>query len=83
MNFPAVLKDVTVEGITHVTKEMIQAAKASNQVYKLVGNAIWNEQEKKYVLSVSLMLLPSDDFLATVSGWEMGVEIQRFAIFLN
>ncbi|PRP87226.1 homoserine dehydrogenase [Planoprotostelium fungivorum] len=78
------LSDVEKEGITEITKEKIEEAKAAGKVYKLVASAVKRdnqggeekreEEGDKWELCVKVELLPKDDFLALCDGWQMGVE---------
>ncbi|MCX6029557.1 MAG: homoserine dehydrogenase [Chloroflexi bacterium] len=83
---PATLADVQpVVGITSITAEQIRAGAAQGQVVKLVARAERTEDApdltgpedlsglSRYRLSVQPAWLPTDDFLASVSGWEMGI----------
>lgn len=70
---PATLADVTpVTGITGITAGDIGAAAARDQVIKLVARAE-RDAAGRYALSVQPEHLPAGDFLASVSGWEMGI----------
>ena len=69
---PAALSDVRpVEGITRISAAEIRQRAASGLVVKLVATA--ERENGRYVLSVQPEWLPSNDFLAGVSGWEMGI----------
>ena len=77
---PATLADVTpVTGITGITAGDIRAAAAQGQVIKLVARAegdlsgLGNLTGLRYKLSVQPEWLPASDFLAGVTGWEMGI----------
>ena len=74
---PATLADVTpVTGITGITAAQIAAGKAQGRVVKLVARAERDAATRgaaPYALSVRPEWLPAGDFLANVSGWEMGI----------
>jgi homoserine dehydrogenase len=70
---PATLADVTpVIGITTITTDQIRQGAARGEVVKLVATAI-RKNDDRYALSVQPEWLPQSDFLAGVSGWEMGI----------
>ncbi len=70
---PATLADATpVIGITGITANDIRAAAAQGQVIKLVARAE-RGLGGRYALSIQPEWLPVGDFLAGVSGWEMGI----------
>jgi homoserine dehydrogenase len=72
LGVPAKLADVQpVEGITHITPEQILEAAGRGKVVKLVATA--EKDGDGLRLSVEPKWLPKDDFLANVSGWEMGI----------
>jgi homoserine dehydrogenase len=69
---PATLANVTpVTGITGITPEQIRQGAARGEVVKLVATAI--RSGDGYALAVQPEWLPEGDFLAGVSGWEMGI----------
>jgi homoserine dehydrogenase len=69
---PATLADVTpVSGITGITPEQIREGAARGEAVKLVATATRNGD--RYALAVQPEWLPEGDFLAGVSGWEMGI----------
>jgi homoserine dehydrogenase len=69
---PATLADVVpVQGITQITPEEIAEHARQGQVAKLVATA--DRVDGRYVLSVQPVWLADGDFLAAVSGWEMGI----------
>jgi homoserine dehydrogenase len=69
---PATLADVeTVAGITVITPEQITDGARRGLVVKLVATARWDGA--RYRLAVQPEWLSNDDFLASVSGWEMGI----------
>lgn len=76
---PATLADVQpVLGITGITAEQLRAGAAQDKVVKLVARADLTglrnlSGRPSYHLSVQPEWLPADDFLASVSGWEMGI----------
>ncbi len=61
-----------VEGIVGITPADLAAARARGEVIKLVARAE-RRADGAYDLRVQPESLPEDDFLARVSGWEMGV----------
>jgi homoserine dehydrogenase len=72
LGMPATLADVQpVTGITGVTSEEVRAGAAAGKVVKLVASAL--QDGSAYRLSVQPQWLPQDDFLAGVTGWEMGI----------
>lgn len=68
---PTMLKDLRVEGIRTVTQKDFDAAKANNQVIKLVARA--EKQMGSWALSVKPERLELSHPLASVSGGYMGV----------
>jgi len=77
---PCTLADVQpVIGITAITPAQIREHAACGEVVKLVARAkpdptgARNLSGQKYQLSVQPEWLPVDAFLASVSGWEMGI----------
>jgi homoserine dehydrogenase len=60
-----------VTGITGITAEQIRQGAARGEVVKLVATA--TRRGGGYFLSVEPEWLPETDFLAGVSGWEMGI----------
>jgi homoserine dehydrogenase len=69
---PAALANVTpVTGITAITPDDIHQGAARGEVVKLVATATRNGPG--YGLAVQPEWLPEGDFLAGVSGWEMGI----------
>jgi homoserine dehydrogenase len=72
LGMPATLRDVEpVTGITSITPEHIIEAAGQGKVIKLVATA--EKAGAAYRLSVEPKWLLQDDFLANVSGWEMGI----------
>jgi homoserine dehydrogenase len=70
---PATLANVTpVTGITAITPNDIRQGAARGEVVKLVATAT-RKEDGGYALSVEPEWLPEHDFLAGVSGWEMGI----------
>jgi len=69
------LDDVTVRGIAGITQEEIAANAEKGLALRLVATA-----EKLpgngYRLSVAPEALPKGDFLAQISGWEVGIQFQ-------
>ncbi len=68
------LNDVETTGIIGIGLDQIIAARQSDMVIKLVASAIW--QQDDYALSVYPRWLSKNDFLASVNGWEMGIEVE-------
>ena len=63
-----------VIGITDITAAEIQEGAARGEVIKLVARAdVGQVGNLSYKLSVQPEWLPAGDFLASVSGWEMGI----------
>jgi homoserine dehydrogenase len=75
------LADVSVQGITHITSEMIQQAKLHNQIYKLIGS-VHRIQKDTFKLTVEPVLVHPTSFLGLCNGWEMGLEMKRYVNFL-
>ncbi len=72
LGVPATLNDVRpVEGVTRITPEQIVEGAARGKVVKLVATA--EKAGDGFRFSVEPKWLPKDDFLANVSGWEMGI----------
>lgn len=72
LGMPATLADVQpVDGITYITPEQIVEGAGEGKVVKLIATA--EKAGDRYRLSVEPKWLPKDDFLANVSGWEMGI----------
>lgn len=70
---PATLADVIpVIGITDITAEQIAEGAARGRVVKLIAQA-QRGGDGRYTLSVQPEWLPTEDFLASVNGWEMGI----------
>jgi homoserine dehydrogenase len=71
LRYPATLDDLTVEGITGITAEMLRRAVADGKRIKLVATA---EQEGEgYVLSVRPTWLPVGHPLAQLGAEQMGI----------
>jgi homoserine dehydrogenase len=69
---PATLADVQpVVGITKISAAEIRERAALGQVVKLVATA--ERENGRYALSVQPEWLPLNEFLAGVTGWEMGI----------
>lgn len=68
------LDDVSVQGIMQITTEQLQEHRRRGETIKLVATA--ERKTDGYRLSVTPTTLPTDDFLGSCDGWEMGVEIQ-------
>jgi len=73
MDLDCSLKDISVEGISSITIEMIKDASNSGKIYKLIAEA--KKTENGYKLSVRPTLLGKEDFLGLCNDWEMAVEI--------
>jgi homoserine dehydrogenase len=71
LGVPAALDDVRVQGITGVTVDDLERAKASGKVIKLVAAAV--QQEGGYALSVAPTPLPGEHPLAQLGGQQMGI----------
>ena len=72
LEVPATLDDIEVKGITGVTVEDLEAAKADEKVIKLVATAT-RQEDGSYALTVSPTLLPGNHPLARLSGQQMGI----------
>ena len=76
---PTLADVMPVIGITGITSAQIQAHVARGEVVKLVARAepdltgLRNVPGLQYQLSVQPEWLPADAFLASISGWEMGI----------
>ncbi|HEX9115708.1 MAG TPA: homoserine dehydrogenase [Anaerolineae bacterium] len=69
---PATLGDVQpVSGITTLDPGEIRTRAAQGEIVKLIATAEWSGE--RYELKVEPEWLPAGDFLAQVSGWEMGI----------
>jgi homoserine dehydrogenase len=72
---PATLDDVApVTGIIGIAAAEVQERAAAGEVAKLVASADWAGD--RYRLRVEPTWLPANDFLAGISGWEMGILIE-------
>jgi homoserine dehydrogenase len=72
LGMPATLRDVRpVTGIGHITPEQILEGLNQGKSVKLVATA--ERTGGGYRLSVEPQWLPRESFLASVSGWEMGI----------
>ncbi len=69
---PAALDDVQVQGITGVTANDLERAKAANKVIKLLARAV-RQTDGSYKLDVAPTPLPADHPLAQLSGQQMGI----------
>jgi homoserine dehydrogenase len=65
------LDDVQVQGITGITLDDLERARAQGQVIKLVASAVL--QDGGYALSVAPTSLPGDHPLARLGGQQMGI----------
>lgn len=72
LGVPTTLQDVRpVTGITGITPEQIVQGAAEGKTVKLVATA--EKGDGGFRFFVRPEWLPKDDFLANVSGWEMGI----------
>jgi homoserine dehydrogenase len=71
----ATLADVTVKGITHLTPSDVQTSALQGAVIKLMAKAE-RMDDGGYQLRVEPTALPTSDFLAGCTGWEMGIELR-------
>lgn len=72
LGMPATLADVQpVQGITGITPEQTAEAAAAGKVIRLIATA--EKTGAGFRLAVQPEWLPQADFLAHVSGWEMGI----------
>lgn len=67
------LQDINVEGVDHVTRDMIQACAKAGKVIKLVATATMKHNDTTF--SVQPVEIEADTFLGSIQGWEMGIEI--------
>jgi homoserine dehydrogenase len=72
LGVPAALDDVAVRGITGVTLDDLEGAKARGQVIKLVAAAV-RQGDGSYTLTVAPTSLPGTHPLAQLSGQQMGI----------
>ena len=72
LGIPATLDDVAVQGISGVTADDLQRAKAEDKVIKLVASAV-RQPDGEYALTVAPTLLPAEHPLARLSGQQMGI----------
>jgi homoserine dehydrogenase len=72
LGVPATLDDVRVQGITGVTVEDLDAARAEGRVIKLVARAV-RRDDGSYALTVAPTPLPAAHPLARLSGQQMGI----------
>ena len=73
-NFTGTISDITVEGIQHLEVSEILQAKVEGKKIKLL--AVAESERGQWKLSVKPVSVPSDSFLGTCNGWEMGVELK-------
>lgn len=74
LGIAAQLGDVEVEGIRGIKRKTLEFVRDDGGAVKLVATA--EREGDSYRLSVEPAALEYDDFLATCSSWEMGIEIQ-------
>lgn len=67
------LVDLSVQGITQISSEELHAEIARGRTIKLLASA--TASADGYTLSVAPVALEREEFLASCSGWEMGIEI--------
>jgi homoserine dehydrogenase len=72
LGMPATLADVAVEGITGLTRDDLEAAKAEGKAIKLVASAI-RQEDGGYALRVGPVPLPAEHPLARLGGQQMGI----------
>jgi homoserine dehydrogenase len=72
LGVPATLDDVSVQGITGVTLDDLEAARAEGKAIKLVAAAV-RQQDGSYTLTVAPTPLPAAHPLAGLSGQQMGI----------
>ena len=70
----ATLEDVSVEGIVGIEREHLLQEQAHGRTIKLLAQAELTAEG--YRLSVGPIALPTESFLGSCEGWEMGIEIQ-------
>lgn len=73
LRYPARLEDVSVEGITGLSPEHLDALSGEGKVVKLLATAR-RLDDGGYELSVAPTELSLFSFLGSCAGWEMGVE---------
>ena len=73
-NFTGNISDIPVEGIQHLEGPEIRRAKKEGNKIKLL--AVAESDRNKWKLSVKPVSVPSESFLGTCNGWEMGVELK-------
>ena len=72
LGMPATLDDVSVEGITGVTLEDLEQARAKGQAIKLLARAA-RQSDGRYTLTVAPTPLPAEHPLAQLGGQQMGI----------
>ncbi len=73
-NFTGNISDIPVEGIQHLEGSEIRRAKKEGNKIKLL--AVAESDRNEWKLSVKPVSVPSESFLGTCNGWEMGVELK-------
>ncbi|MEZ4973056.1 MAG: hypothetical protein R2820_07075 [Cyclobacteriaceae bacterium] len=73
-DFSGAIKEIKLEGIDNVTAEQLSAARSSNHAIKLIATA--QQINGQWQLSVKPESVPANSFLASCSGWEMGIKIK-------
>ena len=73
-NFTGNISDILVEGIQHLEGSEIRRAKKEGNKIKLL--AVAESDRNEWKLSVKPVSVPSESFLGTCNGWEMGLELK-------
>lgn len=73
-NFSGTINDITVEGITSITAELLHNARKRGKVIKLL--ALAEPAGNFWKLSVKPTEVNTDSFLGSCNGWEMGIELE-------
>lgn len=95
LKIPAKLSDIKVQGITKLSAEEVkeqptkgnnvcQIAQFAGKIYKLIASAKKNKDAPLgYDLTVEPTIIDQTEFLAGITGWELGVEIHRYIVTIQ
>ncbi len=73
-NFNGNINDIKISGIRDISEVDLKIASARGNTIKLIATA--KPAGRSWHLSVQPEEIPSDSFLGSCTGWEMGVEIE-------
>ncbi len=73
-DFDGTIKEINLEGIDNVTTTQLSSARSGNQAIKLIATA--QRTNGHWKLGVKPESVPANSFLASCSGWEMGIEVK-------